>query len=324
MSLFSVWSVSTSAETIRLSLPIDCEIGPECFVQQYVDQQNGKGYRDFHCGALTYDGHRGTDFRLLSHETLADGVAVIAAAPGTVQYTRDGIQDIDVRLVGHDAVMEFSNGNFVVIDHGSGWRTIYAHLKRGSLLVKAQQIVKAGQKLGLVGMSGLTEFPHVHFQVQFGKRVIDPFVGLATHTNCGVGKKAIWHPDALAKLDYRPTMLLRTGFSTRPMKRAALQYGLYTQKVLSRTRGSLYFGVFVAGIYSGDQLNMQIFDSNGKRIRNGSSIMKNSAAVVFRSIAHEQATQLPAGQYRASFTLYRPKAKETKRIIAIERRSTLR
>jgi len=324
MSLLSVWSVPTSAETIRLSLPIDCEIGPECFVQQYVDQQIGKGYRDYHCGALSYDGHRGTDFRLLNPAMLADGVSVIAAAPGTVLYTRDGMPDIDVRLVGHDAVTERSNGNFVVIDHGGGWRTIYAHLKRGSLLVKAQQVVKAGQRLGLVGMSGLTEFPHVHFQVQFGKRIIDPFVGLATHTNCGVGKKMIWHPDALAKLDYRPTMLLRTGFSTRPMKRAALQYGLYAQKALSRTRGSLYFGAFVAGIYSGDKINMKIFDSNGKRIRNGSSTIKNSAAVLFHSIAHEQATPLPAGQYRASFTLYRTKAKETKRIIAIERRLTLR
>ena len=34
-----------------------------------------------------------------------------------------------VRLVGHDAVTEFSNGNHAVIDHGGGWRTIYAHLK---------------------------------------------------------------------------------------------------------------------------------------------------------------------------------------------------
>ncbi len=101
-------------------------------------------------------------------------------------------------------------------------------------------------------MSGLTEFPHAHFQVQFGKRVIDPFVDLAIHTNCGVGQKTIWHLDALAKLDYRPTMLLRIGISTRPMKRAALQYGLYAHKSLSRTQGNFYFGVLVAGIYSAD------------------------------------------------------------------------
>ncbi len=97
--------MSTSAETIRLFLPIDCEIGLECFVQK-----SGKGYRDFHCGGLTYDGYRGTDFRLLRHATLTDGIAVIAVAPGTVQYTRYCMPDIDVRLVGHDAVTEFSIG----------------------------------------------------------------------------------------------------------------------------------------------------------------------------------------------------------------------
>tara|TARA_Y100000588_G_C13678561_1_gene679361 strand:- start:29 stop:622 length:594 start_codon:yes stop_codon:yes gene_type:complete len=197
-------------------------------------------------------------------------------------------------------------------------------MKRSSIAVEPKQTVKAGQKLGYVGLSGLTEFPHVHFQVQFGERVVDPFVGLETHTGCGVGNKSLWRPEALAKLAYRPTILLRSGFSTRPMTRAALQYGLYGRNVLSRKRGSLHFGVFVAGLYPGDRFNLQIFDNDGKRIRNGSSTMNKHAAVQFRSLAHQQAKPLAAGQYRARFTLFRTKEKDTKRVIAIERKVTLR
>ena len=324
MSVILVLPLPAFAAPPRLALPIDCEIGPDCFVQQYVDQNAGVGYRDYRCGPLTYNGHKGTDFRLRSHASLADEIAVVAAAPGTVKRVRDGVPDVDARLVGRDAVLDVGLGNTVIIDHGGGWRTIYAHMKRGSIAVQPKQTVQMGQKLGLVGLSGLTEFPHVHFQVQFGNRVIDPFVGLVTHTGCEVGKNALWRPEVLTQLTYQPTRLLQSGFSTRPMKRAALQYGLHGRNVLSRKRGNLYFGVFVAGLYPGDKFVMQIFDSQGKRIRAGSSTMKKSAAVQFRSLAHEQATPLPAGQYRARFTLLRTKEKKTERVIAIERRVILR
>ena len=318
-------SASAAAEpSPRLGLPIDCQIGPDCFVQNYVDHRAGKSYQDYRCGYLTNDGHSGTDFRLRHHAAIDDGVAVIAASKGTVRHIRDGMPDIDVRVVGRDAVTDRGLGNAVVIDHGGGWRTIYGHMQRGSIAVAVGQHVGAGQKLGLIGLSGLTEFPHVHFEVRFAKRSIDPFVGLQTHTGRHIGKKPMWRPEALARLDYRPTFLLGAGFSTRPMKRAAMQYGLYERSILSGKHGSLHFGVFVAGLYLGDRFDIRITDRIGKTLRKGSSTIKQPATVKFRSLTHSQATPLPSGRYKAQFNLYRKNGKNDVPILKIEREVTLR
>ncbi len=57
-------------------------------------------------------------------------------------------------------------GNYVVLDHGNGEFSFLAHLKAGSVLVKAGERVKRGQKIGEVGASGDAMFPHLHYQLQ--------------------------------------------------------------------------------------------------------------------------------------------------------------
>ena len=52
------------AEAVRFDLPIACEIGTDCWVQQYVDHDPSTGVKDYACGAQTYDGHDGTDIRI--------------------------------------------------------------------------------------------------------------------------------------------------------------------------------------------------------------------------------------------------------------------
>ncbi len=56
-------------------------------------------------------------------------------------------------------------GNSVLIDHGNGEYSLYAHLKPGSVAVKPGQAVKAGQPIGKLGASGNATEPHLHFQV---------------------------------------------------------------------------------------------------------------------------------------------------------------
>ena len=56
-------------------------------------------------------------------------------------------------------------GNYVVIDHGNGEYSIYAHLQPGSVAVTVGQKVTAGQPIGKIGSSGNSTEPHLHFQV---------------------------------------------------------------------------------------------------------------------------------------------------------------
>jgi murein DD-endopeptidase MepM/ murein hydrolase activator NlpD len=63
-------------------------------------------------------------------------------------------------------------GNIVVIDHGNGFATAYAHQSR--ILVRAGQRVVAGQRIGLVGSTGAATGPHLHFETRVNGEAVDP------------------------------------------------------------------------------------------------------------------------------------------------------
>src|SRR5205814_1010195 len=107
-------------------------------------------------------------------------------------------------------------GNSVVIEHGNGWETQYAHLRRHSVAVRAGQVVRRGQRLGLVGLSGATEFPHLHFEVRHGGKTVDPFVGLDGSEPCQAGAHPLWTRQALGALAYVATGVLGAGISGKP------------------------------------------------------------------------------------------------------------
>lgn len=72
----------------------------------------------------------------------------------------------------------FFYGNVVVLDHGLGVFTLYAHLD--SILVKKGEALKAGQPVGYVGATGRATGPHLHFAVLVGRARVSPsgFIGL--------------------------------------------------------------------------------------------------------------------------------------------------
>lgn len=200
-----------------LSIPIQCEIGDTCQVQNLVDRDPGPGAKDFRCGSLIYEGHNGVDFRLRDLVAQKAGVAVLAAADGTVSRVRDGVADVSVKVGGLEAVKGQECGNGLVVDHGGGLTTQYCHMRQGSLVVKPGQAVKRGQPLGQVGLSGQTEYPHLHFTVRRDNVVVDPFApGPAASGACGSGA-GLWTAAAASRLAYKPRAVLNTGFATGPL-----------------------------------------------------------------------------------------------------------
>jgi murein DD-endopeptidase MepM/ murein hydrolase activator NlpD len=94
----------------------------------------------------------------------AYGNPVLSAAPGVVVRIRDGLPDNVPGALPPDPTPETAAGNHVLVDIG-GRFALYAHLEPGSLRVRVGQRVAAGQLLGLVGNSGNSDSPHLHFHV---------------------------------------------------------------------------------------------------------------------------------------------------------------
>jgi hypothetical protein len=93
---------------------------------------------------------------------------VLAVADGTVAAIEDGIPE---NKPGSLALkMDYSNiaGNFVSLDLGAGRFAGYAHLQPGSIRVKKGQRVHRGDVLGLLGNSGNSDAPHLHFEISDG------------------------------------------------------------------------------------------------------------------------------------------------------------
>src|SRR5207302_795418 len=94
------------------------------------------------------------------------GFPVYAAAGGKVISVADGNFD-------RNTVATNPPANFVIIDHGSGWQTEYYHFATNTITVKLNDVVKAGQLLGLVGSSGNSTGPHLHFGVHHNGAMVE-------------------------------------------------------------------------------------------------------------------------------------------------------
>jgi hypothetical protein len=93
------------------------------------------------------------------------GAEVVAAAPGAVVEVVNDLPDQVPGQLPPDATIETAAGNHVIIDMGDGRFALYAHLVPGSVEVSVGAVVSRGQRLGLLGNSGNTDGPHLHFQV---------------------------------------------------------------------------------------------------------------------------------------------------------------
>ena len=107
-----------------------------------------RGYRDFHTGVdLTLPGGRST------------GAVIVASLDGTVESVRRS---------------NSGYGHCIVINHGGGVKTRYAHCLAGSISVSVGQHVSAGQAIARVGSTGNVTGPHLHFEITINGSTVNP------------------------------------------------------------------------------------------------------------------------------------------------------
>ena len=111
------------------------------------------GCVDWACGGTCYNTHSGSDF------PIGVGHDVLAGAAGTVVQASQGCADWGYR--GNPCGGKC--GNYVRIQHADGSRTLYCHMRNGSLKVSVGQGVSCGQKIGESASSGSSTGPHLHF-----------------------------------------------------------------------------------------------------------------------------------------------------------------
>lgn len=91
---------------------------------------------------------------------------------GGVGYTSDILAAKDGVVL--EATYSSAYGYYIVISHGSGNSTMYAHMTKGTFRVSAGDYVTQGQVIGTTGSSGLSTGPHLHYEIRENGSTIDP------------------------------------------------------------------------------------------------------------------------------------------------------
>ena len=299
--------VAVQADAIEFGMPIKCNYGKDCFIQNYFDEDSSPDYKDYHCGKLSYNEHNGTDFRVRDYVAMNNGVDVIAAADGTVFNLRESVADMNVRKGDIKEISKYGCGNTVVLAHEGGIKTLYCHMKRGSIVVKKGDKVIKGQKLGEVGLSGLTEFPHVHLGVvtKDGK-ILDPFTGGSSMVGCDAPQKSLWDKETREKLIYIPTGLLSSSFSDELPEAEAARGGKFRVSTVSDNVPLLVLWFDVFGLQPKDALIANIFTPEGKLLVHKTFDIPHHGAVFFNYIGiKKREAPWPKGQYLGTIQLLR-------------------
>jgi hypothetical protein len=304
LSLLPV-SAQPEPKTVTFIQPVSCKLGETCVIQQYFDHDPGPGHTDYRCGAQTYDGHDGTDFRIPDHAFLAQGIPVVAAADGVILGVRDGEPDATGSGYDEAAVAGKECGNGVVIRHSVGWETQYCHMRKGSIQVRKHTLVKAGAVLGFVGQSGKAAFPHMHLTVRHNGKKVDPFNSQAA---CGTGISLAgskWHPEDQKALAYRPAFVLNSGFTTAAMEMTDIEKAVLPAPKADSVALIAY--VRAIGLLKGDVQRLVVTDPEGDVfVENAEAPLdRNKAQYLLYSGRKRPATGWLKGRYSAHYTITR-------------------
>lgn len=279
----------------RLIYPVRARPNADLFRAQFIgnyvdlDAASPGSLRDWACGGRTYDlntgyDHAGTDISIAgfrAHAMNQGWVEVVAAAPGVIIARNDNAPD---RNCG--GLSSNRSANFVSIQQDDGLLAYYWHLAINSLTDKqVGDRVEAGEYLGLVGSSGISTAPHLHFELRYQTvtgAIIDPYEGI-----CGQGETLWRHQHSYA--DPAITAIYTHNFTPENVS------GSFCQPEYPRFRSdfepgdTVYLGVYVRDLTVGGAASVEIHDPQGQQ--------------VFQRVFGQSTVFAAVADYQASYTL---------------------
>lgn len=288
-----------------LAWPVDCTLGTTCFIQNFVDHDSSQAARDFACNPHSYDGHDGTDIRVRNLAAMRAGVAVKAAADGVVLGTRNDIEDNGVDADRKARIAGKECGNGVHIQHADGYRTQYCHMMQGSIRVRSGQQVKAGDVLGNIGLSGHTEFPHLHLGVWKDNVPLDPFTAATITSACNAAlanTRGLW----ATPVPYQPTALLNHGFADAAPDKNQVRDTPSTLVTLASNAPALLYWVDVMNLRADDTITLTITAPDGHVFAERTTAQEKPLALYFGFVGKKNTSgKLVVGRYEAKVELLR-------------------
>ncbi|MDD1682553.1 MAG: M23 family metallopeptidase [Methanoregula sp.] len=133
-----------------------------------VDQRYAQDW--FYIDPVTGNAAQGN--ATLAKNFLGYGRELLAVADGTIVDIRDGVPDNEIIYKLPPFAFETGTGNNVIIDIGNDKYACYCHIIPGSIKVRKGDKVKEGDVIGLLGNTGQSDVPHLHFEVVTGKPAI--------------------------------------------------------------------------------------------------------------------------------------------------------
>ena len=318
--LFSVTSLTTIngdvlAQEARFSLPLNCDIGETCFLQNFADLDRDTPFVvDTICGTASYNGHRGIDIRVKDEKALQAGVDILAVASGVVLGTRNTAPDKRITTKADRAAVKGREcGNGLSMRHENGQVTQLCHLSQGSVLVKRGDRVKQGQKIGEMGLSGLTTFPHVHLALRSGpsgQKILDPLTGNPANKNaCDIDPLASTNlpfgADQTKALIASSKAVIDLGLAGVPFELARLVEGTAPPVPTSADKATVGWA-WLLNVKKGDRVWMGISYNGAKYAENLSKPIEKHKATYFYFTGRSRSPK--AGHYEVLVELRREDA----------------
>jgi hypothetical protein len=182
--------------------------------------------------------------------------------------------------------------------------------------------MKTGQPIGLVGLSGDTEFFHLHFTVRHQGKIVDPFAYGAPENSCG-GGRSLWAASLGEQMQYRPREIIDYGFAGIAPTMEMIESGEIGKHPVTSGSDALVAYVRAIGLQAGDQQSLVVQGPGGASFSANDLPALDRDKAQFLVIAGKKRTETawPAGRYTATYRVIRDSAEVARKTFDVEARS---